>query len=83
MHSQTLERKTEHIELVRSFQQISSFYGNALILKKGNTAFFSDSTSKGKNIKEIKKQIQSLKIHCKAFPVVKSNRLSHYVAPTG
>ena len=83
MHSRTLECKTEHIESVRSFQQLSSFYGNALILKKGNIAFCSDSTSKGMNIKEINKQIQSRKIHGKAFPVVKSTRLSHHVTPTG
>ena len=72
MYSRTLEFKAEHIESIRSFQQISSFYGNALILKKGDITFFSDSTPKFMNIKDISNQIQSRKIHGKAFPVVKS-----------
>ena len=48
-------------------------------LKNSNIGLFSDSISRGMNIKESNRQIQGGRIHVKAFPEAKSTQLNHYV----
>ena len=67
-----LDFDPENTVASRLLQGIKKFYQNAVILKKGDIALFSYNIPRGMDIKEINRQIQSGRIHVKAFPGPKS-----------
>ena len=77
-----LDFNSENIAASQPLQRVKNSNRNGVILKKSNIGLFPGSIPRVINIKEINRQIQSSRIHVKAFPGAKSPQLNYYVTQT-